>query len=147
MPRWKLKNPSRETAYQRKWLETDKGVEYRKKHSEYVKEWRRKNRDKFLATQKRGYAKMRLETLVRYCGDPPECACCGETEVVFLAIDHISGGGNIHRRKIDPDGKIGGNGFGYWLKKNGWPKGFQVLCFNCNWAKSHGGCPHNKNLQ
>jgi hypothetical protein len=23
-----------------------------------------------------------------------------------------------------------------------YPAGYQVLCFNCNWAKSHGGCPH-----
>jgi len=54
MPRWKLKNPSRETAYQRKWLETDKGVEYRKKHSEYVKEWRKKNRGKLIQMARDG---------------------------------------------------------------------------------------------
>jgi len=32
-----------------------------------------------------------------------------------------------------------------WLKKNNFPKGFQVLCMNCNFAKGKlGKCPHQK---
>ena len=31
-----------------------------------------------------------------------------------------------------------------WLEKNGFPSGFQTLCHNCNWAKSRGGCPHQR---
>jgi len=41
---------------------------------------------------------------------------------------------------------VGGNGLPYWLKKNNWPEGFQVLCYNCNSAKRVDGiCPHQKN--
>jgi hypothetical protein len=30
-----------------------------------------------------------------------------------------------------------------WLRKNGFPKGFRVLCHNCNFAHGHYGyCPH-----
>ncbi len=66
------------------------------------------------------------------------CSCCGETESAFLCIDHMNGGGNKHRLEI-------GQGSLYpWLVQNNFPQGFQVLCHNCNFAKSHGGCPHQK---
>lgn len=68
-----------------------------------------------------------------------KCACCGETEEVFLSIDHINGGGGKHRREI-------GNGLYGWLKKNNFPPGFQVLCMNCQRGKYICGiCPHQKN--
>ena len=37
----------------------------------------------------------------------------------------------------------------YWsLVSRGFPAGYQVLCHNCNFAKSHGGCPHhNREIQ
>ena len=34
---------------------------------------------------------------------------------------------------------------GQWIKKNNFPKGFQILCHNCNVAKGiYGECPHEK---
>jgi len=71
-----------------------------------------------------------------------KCACCGESEPCFLAIDHIEGNGNSHRRKI---GKWG-SGFFKWLIKNDFPDGFQILCHNCNMGKHLNGgvCPHQQ---
>ena len=71
---------------------------------------------------------------------PPRCACCGEKTYEFLSIDHIDGGGSKHRR----DMKIsGGTATTEWLVRNKFPKGFQVLCHNCNMAKGfYGECPH-----
>jgi len=70
-----------------------------------------------------------------------QCACCGETELCFLCIDHIGGGGTKHREST---GK--GHRFYEWLRRQGYPPGYQVLCYNCNAAKeSPGGCPHKKN--
>lgn len=67
------------------------------------------------------------------------CVCCGETEPIFLVIDHINGGGNTERRAIYTNGGAGQ----YWyLRKMGFPNGYQVLCHNCNYAKTQGGCPH-----
>jgi len=67
-----------------------------------------------------------------------KCACCGETTIEFLAIDHINGGGNAHRRKI------GRTNLYTWLKANNYPDGFQTLCHNCNMSKGfYGYCPHN----
>ena len=33
-----------------------------------------------------------------------------------------------------------------WLYRNNFPKGFQTLCFNCNWGKhiNDGICPHQQ---
>jgi hypothetical protein len=73
------------------------------------------------------------------------CACCGESEAAFLAIDHIDGGGNEHRRSLSGTGRmVGSSNFYAWLRRNDHPDGFTVLCHNCNFAKSHApsGCPH-----
>ena len=67
----------------------------------------------------------------------PACACCGEQRLAFLAIDHIGGGGAKHRQKIGRKSITG------WLKTNGFPPGFRVLCHNCNQAiGAYGVCPH-----
>ena len=96
--------------------------------------WKRSNKA-------RVYARARLhryQALVVYGGDPPHCACCGESGLAFLALDHINGGGRRHRKQT------GGGGFYSWLRQNNYPEGLQVLCHNCNMGKrSYGGvCPH-----
>lgn len=69
------------------------------------------------------------------------CACCGETEESFLAIDHTDGGGTQHRKAEG----ITGSGIYLWLKKNGYPAGFRTLCHNCNLARGYYGCcPHEE---
>jgi hypothetical protein len=86
------------------------------------------------------YARRRSEALKAYGS---VCACCGESEPVFLAVDHVNGGGNAHRRSMSSKGRVvGASNFYVWLERNGFPQGFQLLCHNCNFAKSHGGCPH-----
>lgn len=84
--------------------------------------------------------KLRLDCLVAYGGAEPKCACCGERHLAFLAIDHIGGGGNKHRK----ENNIGsGKGFYCWLRRNNFPQGFRVLCHNCNMAIGfYGSCPH-----
>lgn len=89
------------------------------------------------ATKYRG--KVKAEVLSRYGG---VCRCCGEDESVFLSIDHINGDGAQHRKQ---GLKASGLSFYQWLRKNGYPEGFQVLCYNCNFAKRTGDeCPHRK---
>lgn len=93
------------------------------------------NREAELMKGRERTKQLKAATVARYGG---RCACCGETELDFLSIDHINGGGKKHMAKIGF-----GSGFYYWLKRNGYPSGYQVLCFNCNHAKSICGvCPH-----
>lgn len=80
--------------------------------------------------------KQRTIAIEKYGG---KCVCCGEKEPKFLSFDHINGGGSQHRKVIG--GKII-----RWLKKNGYPEGFQILCHNCNLARGfYGQCPHATN--
>lgn len=59
-----------------------------------------------------------------------ECAKCGCDNLDILEIDHVGGGGGKHRRELNMEG--GGYQFYLWLKREGYPKGFQVLCPSCN---------------
>ncbi len=84
----------------------------------------------------------KVEVLRRYSSEVPTCACCGESIIEFLCIDHINGNGNAHRKEI---GLSRGQKMYRWLKQNNYPTGFQVLCWNCNTAKGlYGQCPHQR---
>ncbi|KKK55443.1 hypothetical protein LCGC14_3074510, partial [marine sediment metagenome] len=96
------------------------------------------------AASRRSRRKLKVAVLRAYGGANPRCTCCGEGNVAFLVIDHIGGGGNAHRREISKGSTTSSGGKMYrWLRSNGYPAGFQILCHNCNFAKSaYGECPH-----
>lgn len=114
---------------------------YRATHLEQERarsrEWNRNNRPKVYALNKAYRIRKRREVIDAYGG---KCACCSESMFEFLSIDHVDGKGNEHRKSI------GGNVYLIpWLIKNNFPKGFQVLCHNCNQAKgAYGVCPHER---
>jgi len=86
-------------------------------------------------------AKAKQECFEHYGG--MICACCGETEPMFLSLDHVNNDGYLRRKygKATPSGSFYG-----FLRKTGYPDGFQVLCMNCNFGKARNGgvCPHHK---
>lgn len=136
--------------------------------AKYMRDYYSKNRDKFSAywrayhyrkmanpknrdsARERGRAfwrNLRDEVVAAYGG---KCACCGETEPRFLSIDHVNNDGAAHRRSLGAtkrNGEGGGSATLAWIKKNGFPSGFQVLCMNCNMGKFRNGgtCPHQTN--
>lgn len=67
------------------------------------------------------------------------CACCGERERLFLTVDHVNNDGAEHRKTFNGD-------LYKWLIRQGFPDGFQILCFNCNMGKYRNGgvCPHHQ---
>ena len=78
------------------------------------------------------------EVVTAYGG---RCECCGESEPLFLEIDHINGGGRKHTASI------GRGKFYRWLKQNNFPKdGLRLLCANCNRGRWRNGgtCPHKE---
>ena len=81
------------------------------------------------------HAKVRKETIEAYGG---KCVCCGENKIEFLAIDHINGGGSQHRKRDSRATQMS-----HWLKEQGWPDGYRILCHNCNLSIGfYGYCPH-----
>lgn len=75
-----------------------------------------------------------------------KCTCCGETEKLFLSIDHIENNGAAERRAGLYKG--GGSAFYAWLRKQNFPPGYQVFCMNCQVGKHKNGgvCPHNRKV-
>lgn len=144
MSRWKKEEVSDNTLNMREWSQTPQGLEYKKRHREYMKEWRRKNPDKRRVIQQKSYAAIRQECFEAYGG--AKCRCCGEKEIKFLHLDHKNGDGSKIRRQIKEEtGQTlnGGTSVMYWLKKQGWPDNIQILCANCNLGKRTGQyCPH-----
>jgi hypothetical protein len=98
------------------------------------------HRERYIADHKVAHQALKLRVFEAYGG--AACACCGESRLEFLSIDHIDNKGNEHRRAVFGDNR-GGNIYG-WLKARKFPKGFRVLCMNCNFAIGHYTkvCPH-----
>lgn len=107
--------------------------------------WEKRRETERLRAQRQRQAD-REAALVKY---GPDCQCCGESIETFLTIDHIDGDGADHRKEIFGSNYKNRPPAGHrtyrWLRLNGYPSGFQVLCFNCNYAKhALGACPHQK---
>jgi len=141
-----------------------KSTECRKCKSNQDKEYRRRNKEKVKAQKHEYYLehrdeiiqkacrwakdnpvehnsrckkikeKQKLTVFSEYCDDVVKCKSCDENDIEILTIDHIDGNGAEHRREIGMAGR-GGDPFYQWLKKNNYPDGFQVLCYNCNFRK------------
>ena len=108
-----------------------KRQEFRDRHSA----WRAANRDHVRAYTRRKARELRDQVLDAYGG---ECACCGERVRDFLTLDHINGGGTAHRKATW--GKVYQQ-----VKREGFPPGYRVLCWDCNWAyRLMGDCPHRQ---
>lgn len=148
------KNPEDAKAYDKKWR-----VANRDKVNAIAYAWRKRNLEKYNAGQRRWWHKHREERLAKdrirasllrkqwrttvlgyYSNGSMACACCGETTNQFLTIDHIKGGGRKH---YATEIKKNYSGIYQYLKAKKFPKGYQVLCWNCNSAKGiYGICPH-----
>ena len=65
------------------------------------------------------------------------CFCCKETTKEFLTIDHIKPKKNKSEREK--------KSLYVWIKAHDFPKGFRVMCYNCNLGRRtmrRGICPH-----
>ena len=121
-------------AYERNWRKnTEKGREHAKRkgrkhyalHGERVRARRRQN-------WKNTWAKIRA-----IYGET--CACCGESELSFLTVEHVNQDGAADRRKHGGNTQLRN-----WLAKQPKLEGYEILCWNCQWGrKLNGGiCPH-----
>lgn len=114
------------------------------RHRSYVKN-KEKNKEyyhNYYLTHKEQKSERERQRLQRYKEQVIEhyggkCACCGESNIKFLTVDHINGGGRKHRVKVF-------NKIYHWLIKHNFPPDYQILCWNCNCGKAinHGVCPH-----
>jgi hypothetical protein len=123
---------------------TERFKAYRQANAEklkaYWKAYYQSNAERKKAYERTRSQKLKETVLSHYSGGVPRCACCGEQNTAFLSIDHVEGGGNKQRHRLQ---LVGGHVFYSWLKDNGYPSGYRVLCMNCNFALGlRGYCPH-----
>jgi len=142
----------------KKWFEIRK--KFRERNPEHVKDLRNQNYAKHKEKNrprlnKRGTERRRkrkLEVYSHYSNGVPKCACCGVNGIEFLTVDHI-----ITKLEMGKDpkmiekrfrAKLKGDALNLWLVTNNFPKGFQILCWNCNFAKGvFDECPHKRKLE
>lgn len=80
--------------------------------------------------------RIKKEVIDKYGGS---CACCGELNVMFLSIDHIHGGGTKERTET----RVMGGGLYKKLRTRPVDPKYQVMCYNCNFARGNREhCPH-----
>ena len=109
----------------------------RPKHAQASLEWSRANPVARSALGKKSHRKAKTDVIARYGG---KCACCGESRIEFMSVDHINGGGSKHRKEIPSN-------LYTWLRQQGYPDGFRVLCLNCNLSIGFFGyCPHQREV-
>ena len=108
------------------------------------REYNKSHKTQISVINKKKHDALKLECINVYSNGKNVCACCGESHVVFLALDHVNNDGNKQRKEWFGKNSRSGRGTYERLKAGGWPNKdhYQILCWNCNWAKSHGGCPH-----
>ena len=75
---------------------------------------------------------LKFEVMSHYSGNnPPCCAKCCNTDISQLTIDHAFSDGAEMRRQYPYQKRH----LLRWLKKKGYPEGYQVLCKKCNLEK------------
>jgi len=91
--------------------------------------WRINHKEIFRTYLKRSDEKIRRLVISHYSNGKISCDICGENDINCLSINHINGEGRKERELVSK-GK-GGIPFYRWLIKNHYPKGYNVLCMNC----------------
>lgn len=128
---WQRRNTDKMRTYHLRWV-AKQPITW----AERSARWRANNLEKARAMDRAGHAKLKRAAYEAYGGFA--CKCCGEVIEKFLTIDHVANDGADHRKQMR------GKHLYRWLRKNGYPQDFQVLCMNCNFGKARNGgvCPH-----
>ena len=152
---WYSKNRERELERRKEYHETHRDEmltkgkkryeENKEKYKKMGKEYREKNKEQVNKQKREHYQvsgkikqQQNKKIIVEYYSEGRNCCncpSCNESNIEFLAIDHIEGGGGKHRKQVS------GNFYNYLIKED-FPEGYQILCHNCNVAKRDKGyCP------
>jgi len=115
--------------YRKVWYQVNLEEIKRKSHIYY-----QTHKKQHAVTNQENRDRTKFEVYSHYSGGTPLCAHCSITDIDILSIDHINNDGAKHRKLIGQVRTAGASIY-YWLKRNGYPKGFQVLCYNCNMKK------------
>jgi RNA polymerase-binding transcription factor DksA len=144
-PRMSLKDPVARKKWQQEYYRKNTEAvkrrisEWRELHKDAVnantRKYRKENRAKITKQNLEYHKKIRRKFIEMYGG---VCACCGETIYEFLTIEHKQGQRGAAKKEF---------AYPAYLKavREYRPDVYEVLCMNCNHAKSRlGVCPHKE---
>ena len=95
-----------------------------------ARQWHRKP-TRYRTLIRERYKKLKLEVLSNYSVGRLGCVRCSFSDIRALSLDHINGGGTKRRRET---GRTSRSLYA-WLKRSGFPPGYQTLCMNCQFVK------------
>jgi len=108
--------------------------EVKKKTRDSVSKWRKAHPETNKIRVRCSHLKAKERVLAHYGKNGiPQCCwkSCFITDLDMLTLDHINNDGAVRRRRGEPKG----HELYWWLKRMGFPKGFQTLCWNHQWKK------------
>ena len=70
-----------------------------------------------------------IQALFFYSDGKMKCELCGNDNIDLLCIDHVNHNGGEHRKTYK------GHSLPNQLIKENFPKGYRILCRNCNWLE------------
>lgn len=97
---------------------------------EYLKQWRKSHREEHNQASKDRYQQQRMLCLDHYSKGKIKCKRCRENEIAFMTLDHIK-----PRKDYGHTRKTSASALYRILVRDGFPSGYQVLCYNCNMIK------------
>lgn len=107
--------------------------EYYENNKEHIQNktiiYQKSNPNKVKEYSKTARLNLKLGIFNHYCNNDIKCNHCEESELCLLTVDHINGGGNKHKKEI--------KSLYSWIKRNNYPEGFQILCWNCQLRKKN----------
>lgn len=110
---------------------TDDNSEVNRDWKSYSKRWAITHKyGKYKALKRNKlYNEYREKIISHYTNGTNSCASCGCSDIRVLDIDHVNNDGAAHRKAMGCLTSV------WWIIKNNFPIGFQILCKNCNWLK------------
>jgi len=132
--RQKKENPKWTDEYSKNYY-----IEYRKKNKEKARlnniEWRKNNVEHVNLEKRKERAKLKNEVLNHYSNGKMCCENCGFSDIRALQLDHINNNGAQERKEVFGSRTCAGTTFYRWVRRQGFPVGYGVLCANCNIIK------------
>jgi len=129
------KENSKWTDEYKKTYEKEYRIKNKQKISNQMKIWRLNNKEHLKKTKKNARVELKRLIIDKYSNGTGCCVKCGFNDSRALQIDHINNDGAEERKKLFGSRLDAGIRFYYYLKRNNFPDGYQVLCANCNIIK------------
>lgn len=130
----KKENPIWTPEYEKEYAK-----QYREKNKEKARlnnqEWRKNNKDSTRKAGRKERSNLKFDVLNHYSNGNMCCASCSFSDIRALQLDHTNNNGAEERKELFGNRLAAGTTFYRWIRQQGYPEGYGILCANCNIIK------------